>query len=99
MINLETIKKVAEKSGVANELVEKALGAFEGEAGVNNILNMVGGAKGTLEKLVPVVSKKTGVSEADCKKIIDALQDILAGGMPDLGDLGNIASSFLGKKE
>lgn len=91
MNKADVIQSVSEKTGIAPELCEKILKAFESEAG-DTLAATLKGQGGEQSGMLARISQHTGVPEADCDRVLSTAADVVKAGIAD--KLGVLKSLF-----
>jgi len=82
MNKADVVMKVSEKSGIAGDICEKVIKAFEEQAG-GTLMNKFKGIKNNHADFVAGISEKTGLALEDCEKVVTALNEVLDIGLSD----------------
>jgi len=82
MNNADVVMKVAEKSGLAINICEKVIKAFEKQSGYALIGNLKG-AKNSRADMLTSISEKTGFVLMDCEKVLTAFEEVVSTGLSD----------------
>lgn len=82
MNKTEVITEVSQKSGVAAEICEKLLKAFEEQSG-EALINKFKGVKNNRGDMVAGIAAKTGIDVDICEKVLTAFEEVFEGGLSD----------------
>ena len=92
MNKADVIQSVSEKTGIAPDLCETILKAFEKQAG-DALAAKLKGAGGDQADLLARISQETGVPSTDCEKVLTASGEVVKAGIADkLGFLKGLFS-------
>jgi nucleoid DNA-binding protein len=92
MNKADVIQSVSEQTGIAPELCEKILKAFENEVG-DNLSATLKGQDGERTGMLARISQQTGASEADCDRVVSTAAEVVKAGIADkLGVLKGLFS-------
>ena len=92
MNKADVIQSVSEKTGVAPELCEKILKAFENEVG-DTLASTLKGEGGEQSGMLSRIAQQTGASTADCDRVVAAAAEVVKAGIADkLGVLKGLFS-------
>ncbi|MGE0036429.1 MAG: hypothetical protein AB7S93_12400 [Xanthobacteraceae bacterium] len=92
MNKADVIQRVSEKTGVAPELCETILKAFENAVG-NTLSATLKGQGGEQSGMLARVSQQTGASAADCDRVVSTAAEVVKAGIADkLGMLKGLFS-------
>jgi hypothetical protein len=92
MNKADVIQSVSEKTGIAPDLCEKVLKAFETQAG-DALAAKLKGTGGDQTGMLARISQATGVPPADCERVLTAIEEVVKTGIADkLGFLKGLFS-------
>lgn len=82
MNKTDVITQVSQKSGIATDICEKVIKAFE-EQSSDALINKVKGVKNNRADMVAGITEKTGFSFEDCEKVLTAFEEVFGTGLSD----------------
>jgi nucleoid DNA-binding protein len=92
MNKADVVQRVSERTGVAPELCEKILKAFENEVG-DTLAATLQGQGGEQSGMLARISQQTGTSAADCDRVVSTAAEVVKAGIADkLGSLKGLFS-------
>jgi len=92
MNKADVIQRVSEKTGVAPELCERILKAFESEVG-DALAATLKGQGSEPSGMLARISQQTGASPEDCDRVVSTAAEVVKAGIADkLGSLKGLFS-------
>lgn len=82
MNKTDVVTQVSEKSGIAVDICEKVIKAFEEQSG-DALVNKFKGVKNNRADMVAGISEKTNLSLDECEKILTAFEEVFDKGLSD----------------
>jgi len=82
MNKTEVIQKVSEKTGIESNVCERAIKAFEEQAG-DTLAGKLKGMENKQADILAGISERTGISSENCEKVLSALEEVVRDGMSD----------------
>ena len=82
MNKTSVVRQVSEKSGIAADVCEKVLNAFEEQSG-DALIGKLKGAKNNRADMLAGISEKTGFALDYCERVVFALEDVIGTGLSD----------------
>jgi nucleoid DNA-binding protein len=82
MNKADVIRSVSDKTGVAPELCETILKAFESEIG-DTLSATLKGQGGEQTGMLARISQQTGASAADCDRVVSTAAEVVKDGIAD----------------
>ncbi|MCL2009353.1 MAG: hypothetical protein FWG71_02255 [Synergistaceae bacterium] len=76
------VARVSQKSGIAVDVCEKVIDAFEEQFG-DILLKKIKGVKSDLADVAESISQKTGLASPDCEKVLAAFKEVVGEGLVD----------------
>lgn len=80
MNKADVITKVSEKSGIATDVCEKVIKAFEEQSG-DALIGKFKGIKNNRNGMVAGITEKTGLALDDCEKVLTAFEEVFGAGL------------------
>ena len=82
MNKTDVITKVSQKSGIAADICEKVVKAFEDQAG-DALIGKFKGDKNNRADMLAGITEKTGLALEDCEKVLTAFEEVFGTGLSD----------------
>lgn len=82
MNKTDVVTQVSERTGIAADICEKALKAFEETSG-NALIGKLKGEKNNRADILSGIIEKTGLSAENAEKILAVLEEVVSGGLTD----------------
>ena len=82
MNKTEIVTQVSGKSGIAADICEKVIKAFEEQSG-DALIGKFKGVKNNRTDVVEGIAEKTGLALEDCEKVMAAFEEVFGSGLSD----------------
>lgn len=82
MNKTDVVTRVSAKSGIASDICEKVIKAFEEQSG-DALIGKFKGVRNNRADMVAGIAGKTGFSLEDCEKVLSAFEEVFGAGLSD----------------
>lgn len=82
MNKADVVTQVSTKTGIAADICEKVIKAFEEQSG-EALIGKFKGGKNNRADMVAGISEKTGLTLEDCEKVLTAFEEVIGTGLSD----------------